>query len=353
MWRAFFASIALVSTPITMCASTNRPLEWSKLPPLPDQLGFAGAFAGTHNGALLVAGGANFPDKKPWEGGKKVWHDTVFALERADAAWKIVGKLPRPLAYGVSVTTKSGVVCIGGSDAEKHYAEVFLLTLSHGPLEVKNLPSLPIAVANGAGALAGETIYLCGGAEQPGEKSALNRLFALDLQAARAQWRELEPCPGQPRILPVAAAVNSVFYLAGGAALAETNGRVARHYLRDTWCYEPGVGWKRRADLPKPSVAAPSPAPVAAAEFFIVGGDDGSLNGFQPVEKHPGFPKTILAYDTNADSWRTNGDVPASRATLPTAIWQGRFVLPSGEVRPGVRSPEVWAFAPSWPHSNP
>ena len=34
-------------------------------------------------GAILVAGGANFPDKKPWEGGKKVWYDTVFVLETA------------------------------------------------------------------------------------------------------------------------------------------------------------------------------------------------------------------------------------------------------------------------------
>ena len=29
----------------------------------------------------MVAGGANFPDKRPWEGGAKVWHDSVFVLE--------------------------------------------------------------------------------------------------------------------------------------------------------------------------------------------------------------------------------------------------------------------------------
>ncbi len=156
--------------------------EFSKLPSLPDREGFAGAFAGVAGDTLIVAGGANFPDKKPWEGGKKVWYDTVFALEETNGAWKVVGKLPRPLGYGVSVTTKAGVVCAGGSDAEKHHAEVFLLSLQHGRLEVTNLPRLPVPLANGAGALVGETLFIFGGSEQPGEQSALKRLFALDLQ---------------------------------------------------------------------------------------------------------------------------------------------------------------------------
>ena len=46
---------------------------WEKLPPLPDREGFAGSFAGVSGDALLVAGGANFPGAKPWEGGAKAW----------------------------------------------------------------------------------------------------------------------------------------------------------------------------------------------------------------------------------------------------------------------------------------
>ena len=321
--------------------------EFSKLPALPDREGFAGAFAGVAGDNLIVAGGANFPDKKPWEGGRKVWYDTVFALEKTNGTWKVVGKLPRPLGYGVSVTTQAGVVCAGGSDAERHHPDVFLLALSHGRLEVKNLPALPVPLANGAGALVGQTVFIFGGSEQPGEQSALNRLFALDLQAAHPLWQELAACPGKARILPAAAAFEGAFYVAGGAALEKTNGRVARIYLRDTWSYRPGPGWKRLADLPKPSVAAPTPAPVSGSQFFIVGGDDGSLLGFQPLDKHPGFSKASLVYDVRTDSWRTNGEVPAPRATLPTAFWHGRFVLVSGEARPGVRSPEIWTFDPA------
>lgn len=47
-------------------------LNWEELPELPavsgqpDNYGVAGAFSGIHNGALIVAGGANFPEPG-WE----------------------------------------------------------------------------------------------------------------------------------------------------------------------------------------------------------------------------------------------------------------------------------------------
>ncbi len=321
-------------------------LMFSELPTLPDSEGFAGSFAGVSGGSLIVAGGANFPDKKPWEDGRKIWHDSVFVLEKPDAAWKAVGKLPRPLAYGVSVTIQEGIVCVGGSDAEKHYAEVFILSHSKGRLKTKRLPDLPIPMANGVGALFGKNILVFGGSEQPGENAALNRLFSLDPGAANPAWHELEPCPGKPRIFPVAAVVNGAFHIAGGAALEPINGQVTRAYLRDTWCYQRDRGWKRLGDIPEPRAAAASPAPLADSRFYLIGGDDGSRVGFHPIDKHPGFSRSILCYDSSIDAWSGAGESPVARATWPAVFWRGCFVLPSGEVRPGVRSPRVWAFQP-------
>ena len=124
---------------LTACSirPSNHSLIWSQLPPLPDALGVAGPFAGVSGGVLLVGGGANFPGKMPWEGGKKVWHDEVYALVDAKSSWKLVGKLPHPLAYGVSITTPAGVVCIGGSDADRHYSEVFRLSYGNGIISVQ------------------------------------------------------------------------------------------------------------------------------------------------------------------------------------------------------------------------
>lgn len=103
-------------------AATGQTTGWSALPPLPDSPGVAAPFAGVSGGALLVAGGANFPEAPPWSGGKKVWHDTVLVLDTPTGSWKIAGKLPRPLGYGVSVTHDGAVICIGGSDADRQHA---------------------------------------------------------------------------------------------------------------------------------------------------------------------------------------------------------------------------------------
>ena len=92
-WRLALVAAALLAFP----AVAAEPVRWERLAPLPDSEGFAYPFAGVHRGALLVAGGANFPGKRPWDGGEKVWYDTVFVLERPEGAWKIGGRLPRPL----------------------------------------------------------------------------------------------------------------------------------------------------------------------------------------------------------------------------------------------------------------
>ena len=330
---------------MTMLACAEESLTWKQLPPLPDALGVAAPFAGVSGGALLVAGGANFPGKMPWEGGKKAWLDRVWVLEKPDGVWREAGKLPRPLGYGVSVTHGGGVVCVGGSDADRHYADAFRLMWKDGALTTQPLPAMPIALSGASGALVGDTLIVAGGAEQPGEQAATNRAFALDLAAKIPAWRELPPLPGAPRMLSAAASHDRAFYVLGGAALAaNADGKVVRTYLREAWSYRADQGWQRLADLPKPSVAAPSPAPFAEGKFLLLAGDDGSRAGFQPVEKHPGFPKTILAYDPALDRWSETGEIPAPRATVPCVEWCGTFILPSGEARPGVRSPEVWSL---------
>ena len=133
MPRPFFllslASLGLAAPAGAPAATTMPPsLAWQQLAPLPDREGFASSFAGVSGGALLVAGGANFPDRRPWDGGTKVWYDRVFALASPGGAWTVAGRLPRPLAYGVSVSAPEGVICAGGGDASAHFRDVFLLS---------------------------------------------------------------------------------------------------------------------------------------------------------------------------------------------------------------------------------
>ena len=196
-------ALALALLAITASAApAGRPeMTWTQLPALPDREGFASMFAGVTGDVLLAAGGANFPGPKPWEGGTKAWYDTVFVLEKPGGPWRVAGKLPRPLGYGVSATHRSGVVCVGGSDAARHYADCFRLEWRDGQLKTFPLPPLPRPVANASGALLGDMLYVAGGIERPDATNALKTFYSLDLAAPMPAWRELEPWPGPARML--------------------------------------------------------------------------------------------------------------------------------------------------------
>lgn len=321
--------------------------DWQTLPALPDAEGFAGVFAGVSEGALLVAGGANFPDAPPWRGGTKTWYDTVFALESPEGAWKRLGRLPRPNGYGVSVTTADGVVCAGGCDASGHFREVFRLRKAGEHLQVEPLPPMPKPCALMAGALLDGTLYLAGGAERPDSTRALAVLWALDLAQPDEGWRELPPCPGPARILATSGVHDGALHLFSGAALKEgADGKPEREWLKDAWQYRPGQGWRRLADLPRVAVAAPGLAPGVDGRLWVIGGDDGANVAFEPKDQHPGFPRDVLAYHPATDTWTQVGEVPFSLVTTALVQWRGRLVIPGGEARPGKRSPQVWSLEP-------
>jgi len=335
-------------TPALVAQQAGGSNAWSQLPTLPDAEGFAGMFAGVAGETLLAAGGANFPDKRPWEGGTKTWYDSIYALSPAGAAWRNAGRLPRPLAYGVSVQTERGVLCAGGADAVKHYADTFLLQWKSGSVAIEPLPPLPEPCAYLCGAQLGAVVYVAGGTADPQATAARKTFWTLDLAAARPQWRALAPWPGPARMLAVAGVQAGAFHLFGGADLtAGPEGQPVRRYLRDAYRFTPQDGWRRIADVPRPVVAAASPAAaIGQSHLFLCSGDDGTKVNFQPLAEHPGFPAEILAYHTITDTWVTWGEMPSPRVTAPAALWRGRWVIPSGEIRPGVRSPEVWSFQP-------
>jgi len=344
-----FALGAMSLLPVTPSAPGDDRAaapRWEKLPALPDREGFAGSFAGESGGVLIVAGGANFPDKRPWQGGAKRWYDSAFALEGPDARWRSGFRLPRPIAYGVSVTTPRGVLCIGGGDARQHYRDVFLLRWTGATITTTAMPPLPGPCAFMCGAAVGDVVYVVGGIETPDATACLNTLRTIDPSQAQPRWRELEPLPGPARILAVAGAARGGLFIFSGAALsAGADGKPVREYLRDAWRYAPDRGWKRLAEMPRPAVAAPSPAPLLAGDrLLVVSGDDGARLGFKPETQHPGFPRDVLAYDVAADAWSRAGEAPFSLATAPIAPWRDRVVIAGGEERPGYRSPGVWAF---------
>jgi N-acetylneuraminic acid mutarotase len=337
----------------------KQDFDWKQLAPIPDADGFAGSYAGVSGGALIVAGGANFPnDKRPWTQGTKTWYDKIFVLDRPDGQWKEIGQLPRSMGYGVSLTYQDAVICIGGGDAQNNYADVFSLRYSNGRILTDTLPSMPMPLINACGAIAADVLYVMGGIRTPTGLTE-NVFFSLDLDTAVREWHTLEPFPGQTRMLSAAGSFNGKIYVFGGVHLFKEDSTVKRTYLKDCWVYEPGKHWKQVADLPQPLAAAPSPAFTVGHQLVLVGGDDGHLSTrtMELKDEHPGFRSDIISYNTEKDSWISMGNFPANikadAATLPHAsiyapvttplvIWDGQLVIPGGEARPAVRTNKVF-----------
>lgn len=322
--------------------------QWSMLTPIPNKIGFAGSFAGVANGALIVAGGSNFPDGgAPWTGSVKAWTDQIFVLEKPEGQWKDAGKLPQKLGYGISINYKNSLILLGGSNEKGHYVDVLVLNYRKGEIEISNLPKLPQAIANTCGVLLGDVIYVMGGIGTPDAKTAGTNFWALDLAAEQKEWKILETWPGTGRMLSVAGTQNGSIYLFSGVELVAGQ----RKYLTDAYQYSVTKGWNKIANLPSPVAAAPTPALAFGEKQLIVfGGDDGveAPNAAVLREKHPGFSKQILCYDEVANSWAKKGDILTTWAPVTTTltVWNGRVILPGGEVRPATRTPNVLMAKP-------
>jgi solute:Na+ symporter, SSS family len=389
--------------------------DWTSHPDLPTapgakvQPGVAGPFAGVHNNALIVAGGANFPDGLPWSkladgsSPKKIYHTDIYVLQKTGdkLAWTVSDvKLPHGYSYGVSIPTDDGLICIGGewrqyddTGVKKFKSDkVFqIVHLGGGKIKITGgLPNLPVACSDMGGAMIGKKIYIAGGADK---ETQTKNFWSLDLskKGDELAWKTLEPWPGSPRSHLVAAAASNgkknCFYIFSGRCKDPEKGW---SFLTDSWMYD-GDKWTRVADVGTNMrnktpicVMAASGIKTGANHIAIFGGADGRL--FRQVEEeiparikalrdagetddadalakkkldlytnHPGFSRDILAYHTITDTWRPIGKISesdvggltaGSHVTTTAVKWGKDIIIPSGEVRPGVRSPKVWIITP-------
>lgn len=352
---------------ISICAlawsslAGGAEIEWTVLAELPSgeggeaHPGLAGPFAGVHQDALVIAGGANFPGEPRWETGK-VWHRDIYVLEkRGEEAftWKAGGRLPRPLAYGASVSTPEGVVCLGGDDGETISAEVFMLAWepAAGRVVSSVYPELPAPCAYGQAVLVGNTIYLAGGQGGKELASAEKNFWALDLSRKDTEafaWQVLEAWPGPERAFNLTAAQHNgyddcVYVMSGRRQLGDEV-----RFLEDVWEYNTSTKtWRARPSLPRPAMAGTAMG-YGQSHVFVLGGADGSLWGQEDVlrDRHPGFPKEALLYHTITGTWTSAGALPANHVTTVAVAWGDSIVIPSGEIRPRVRSATIWQAIP-------
>ena len=313
-------------------ASGWGALEWDRLPNLPDREGFAGVFSGvvSENGEdfLVVAGGANFPNGRPWEGGKKIYYDDIFVLPLKDGGeWrKSEAKLPAKMGYGMSVSLERGVALfMGGKNEAGERDDLIHVSIRDGKLNLDSWGVLPRKIAEGAAAVVAGKVVL--GAGVSGGKTSLESFVLEEFNPKEVEWKSLGwPEGARGRMYPVAGARGGKFYLLGGRDNAdseeEKEDRIfGLDFLKDAWELNVASGqWKRLADMPEARSAAPSQAvPVGVSSFLMLGGVTVDFLREQVAARpelsgqgmeHPGFPGSVLSYNTVTDRWAEAGSFP-------------------------------------------
>ncbi|MCG6190647.1 sodium:solute symporter family transporter [Maribellus maritimus] len=386
----YFFSILLFFT-ISAIHGKNHYLKFSSLPELPPNTGYsvqpglAGSYSGVDDDVLIVAGGANFPEKVPWEGGAKVYYNEIFLLQKNGDVYswrKSEVKLPFSAGYGGAVSTSAGLFCFGGNTSSECISESWFINYipENGTVEITSGPQLPVPLTNFAFAKVDNTIFVAGGISEPGGTS--KKIFlSLDISNANSnewKWESLPEWEGQPRAFSVAVAqsngVTNCFYLFSGRNVRQ-NGEV--EILYDAHVYNPSLKqWSlisegKNKEFP---VMAGTAFPVGASTIAFSSGANGELMLKQMniekhiaelkaadknetvaaelaktqqkllshLENHSGFGNKVIGFNTLTNKTFELATLPETGQVTTTAIqWGDDFIFPSGEIRPGIRTPKV------------
>lgn len=370
--------------PASTFRSETAPVSWFRLPDLPGtekspSSGVSAPFTGISGGQLLVAGGCNFPDKPAAEGGTKEYYSDIYALDittRSPAGWRRIGKLPLPLAYGASVTTPKGLVWIGGNNNEEVSGQVFFVNWDgeKQQLHISELPSLPTPLDNLSATYADGHLYVAGGkgksqtapiGKDGSQTAPTNPLFSLQLTPSlQKEWVRLPDFPGPVRVQPVLTAQQSGdgirLYLAGGFQPVSPHQEAI--VCTDMLSYHPETKqWRNEVFLP--SFADGSHRTITGgcaiasgdSSIFLIGGVN--YNRFRDALNHPEpdylrhptdwykFNTSLLQYNTFTKRWTHLGDYKElARAGVGIANNANMTIIIGGELKPGIRTPEVNAF---------
>lgn len=320
--------------------------NWRQLSPYPRELGVAGVLAGQHNGVVIAAGGANFPDGPPWEGGKKKTYDDIHVFIPSENTWRPAGRLPEPRGYAAMVSLPDGVLVLGGENADQVFGDSLWLRWNGNEVVVSPGPALPFATTSPVAAILNDQVYAAAGYAAGQPRVSKTAFWRLDPKRIDAGWTVLPAWPGPSRGQGVMGSVDGAIYLLSGIELvAGPDGKSKASYLADAFCYRPEEGWRKLPDLPRSAIAAPSPAPVSSAprRLFVLGGVDGRKVGKQPRDTR--VPDDILCFDLARQEWTAWAERwPDPVVTTPSVQVGEEWLFISGEIMSGVRTPHVWSW---------
>ena len=361
--KPHIAAICLAALAAAGCSHSPRVSTlhgWPGVEPGYEQ-GVSACFASASSNTLIMAGGANFAQEPAANGGAKCFYAGIYAASATDNAlqWKLVGKLPEPIAYGVSLPSADSLIVAGGSNDRGAKATVMSISIIDGEARIGSMPPLPVTIDNAAGCVSGGTAYIVGG-NANGEPSAA--VYSLNLADRYAAWQQIATLP-EARVQPVCAVANSTLYVWGGFQPAQGDSI-------DAEVYTTGIAINLEQGscrpLPAPTTADGSEvtlsggAAVADGNGNIVAAGGVNRNIFldaisgtyaliardvylKQAPEWYRFNRMLYVYDTVAQQWSVVGEyAPLARAGAALVAASSKvFYCIGGEVKPGIRAAQV------------
>ena len=362
------ALFMLVGLLFLSCKGNDTVIEnWKVAGLLPTPAGFAesigvsGAFAGFIGDKLIVAGGANFPYAPVLDGGAKEFYNDIFVFDvNKDNTITSVGTgmLPKKLASGITLKKDDNTLYfVGGENSNGDSSAVYEITLADNNVNVKEIATLPFTFAFGAAALKDNMIYLAGGRQN---KASSNKTWAYNIDTK--ETTALSPIPSEARVQTPFVFVNDKLYVFNGLGAVTTT--LTDNYVYDT-SSDTWSALEKTTLNGKPFTTAGGSAGILNEnEVLVLGGvnkevfDDAvsnlnTLKGdelnaykqdyFNRTPEQFGFSKEQMVYNIENNTWYSLGvnDFHGGAGPFPIIIKDGKVWHVSGEVKAGVRVPEI------------
>ncbi len=327
-------------------------------------LGLAGPLVGVIGKYVLIGGGANFPDKRPWEGGHKKYHKDIFLYtwQNQTLTYKNAYRLPFSLAYAACYSDGDKIYVVGGENEDGFHNGTYVLRVDEDQrLAIDTLPALPDGISSAGLVCLDQVLYLIGGETKT---STSDEVLRLDTRSGDT-WEKVQQLPHKISNTVVVAVGKDVYILGGRSRVEGETSPFSKEVYRFDIEYN------------AISATAKLPEPLAAAvginyknDILFLGGDNAQT--YHQVEElllqaateedtaqkdsmlqrknslqanHPGFSKKQLMYDTSDETWKTlETDFPFDMPVTTTAIrLDSNFIaIPSGEIKAGVRTDKIY-----------
>ena len=364
---------------LCLAACHTETMKVTELKPIPDAAyakGVSAPFCGVVGDALVVAGGANFPDKSLLEGGAKRVYADIWAYVSGD--WAHAGVLPDSTAYGATFAVDDALILAGGNVCGETTDKVYELRLQDGAAVLRALPALPEPMEQCGWTRDGDRLFLVGGVGTTG-------VYACTIGSY--EWAKVADLP-EPLVQPVAFASAGKLYVWGGfnpetlevsdkglvleiSPLASL-GRNDKEALPAAPSVIPAASsvipaeepeslWREAPAIPDGGTfVGATGATLPDGRLAVVGGVNRAIfaralhntpeDRIPYLSKEPAeyqFRQAVYAFDPTTEAWALLGADAACALAGPGVAASGGNALyvAGGELKPGVRSPKLFSLA--------